>query len=140
MMSVVSPLNVERFWHGAEPDLEARWADSRVVAGGERSIVQRNAEVAYLGICDDLTWRLGGGQESSDEFVERYPIRTGYFDRAIHRRPNCDIGHGGGQVIGPDGLRKNGGQMHRLPNGARLDDGAPEFIELYGLDDRMGNR
>ena len=139
-MSVVAPLNVERFWHGAEPDLEARWADSRVVAGGERSIVHRNAEVAYLSIGDDHARILGGGQESSDELVEWEPVETGYLDCGVHRRPDCDISHDGSQVIGPDGLRKGGRQMHCLPNGARLDDGAHEFIELWGLDDRMGNR
>src|ERR1043165_3580275 len=91
MISVVALLNVERFWHGVEPGLEARWADSRVVAGGERSIVHRNAEVAYLGICDDLTWRLGGGQESSDEFVGEVPDQDRLF-RSCHS-PEAQLRH-----------------------------------------------
>ena len=93
-------------------------------------IVHLYAEVACVGIRDHLAWILGCGQESSDEFVERYPIRTGYLDRAVHRRPDCDVGHCGSHVIGPDGLRKGGWQVNRLPDGAKLGDGAYEFEEL----------
>src|SRR5262249_9475334 len=110
--------------------IEPCCADSCVVAGSERLIVHRYAEVSCLSICDYLAWIVGCGQESSDELVERYPIRTGYLDRPIHRRPDCDVSHCGSHVIGPDGLRKSGWQVNRLLDGAKLSDGAHEFVEL----------
>ena len=112
LIRVVPRLQVEKLWHGTEAGLKTGRTDSRV------------------GIFDHLVWILGGGQELSDELVEREPVETSYLDCAVHRRPDCDIGHDGSRVIGPDGLRKGGRQMHRLPNGARLDDGAYEFIEF----------
>src|SRR4029077_2482977 len=125
--------------HGAEPGLETCRTDPRVLAGGERLIVHRYAEVTCVSICDDLAWIVGCGQESPDECVESYPFGTGYLDRAVHRRPDCDVGQCGSHVIGPDGLRKGGRQMNRLPDGAELGDSAHEFVELRCADDRIGN-
>ena len=93
-------------------------------------IVHTYAEVACVGICDNLAWIVGCGQESSDEFVERYPFGTGYFDRAVQRRPDCDVCQYGSHIIGPDRLREGGWQVNRLLDGAKLSDGAHEFVEL----------
>src|SRR4051794_12717179 len=76
-----------------EPVLETRRANARVVAGGERLIVQLFAEVGCVDICDHRARILGCTQESSDELVETYPFGTGDFYRAVHRRPDCDVGH-----------------------------------------------
>src|ERR1043166_3072104 len=123
--------------HGSEPFSESCRADLRVLARGERLIVHRYAEVACVRICDYLAWIMGCSQESSDEFVKRYPFGTGYLDRAVHRRPDCDVSDGGSHVIGPDGLRKSGRQVDRLFDGAELGDGAHDFVELRCLDARV---
>ena len=47
-------------------------------------------------------------QESSDEFVETELFGTGQLDRAVHWRPECDVGQCGSDVIRHDGLPKGG--------------------------------
>ena len=71
-------------------------------------IVQLFAEVACVDICDHRARILGCTQESSDELVETYPFGAGDFYRAVHRRPDCDVGHCVGHVIGRDGLHMGG--------------------------------
>src|SRR6266446_5050885 len=65
----------------AEPVLETRRTDARVIAGGEALIVQRGAEVKCVGICDYLPCISVRAQKSSDEFVETYQVGTGQLDR-----------------------------------------------------------
>src|SRR5215813_1627526 len=79
----------------AEPVLEARRADTRVIAGGEALIVQLCAEVARVDVCGHLPRILGCAQESSDEFVETYPFRTRQFDHAVQRFLDSNIGQRG---------------------------------------------
>ena len=74
--------------------------------GVRRLIVQLYAEVASMDVCDYLTSVLLCAQESPDEFVETYPFRTGHLDHAVHRRPDCDVGQCGSDVIRHDGLDK----------------------------------
>src|SRR5262245_35971187 len=114
----------------AEPVLETRRADARVIAGGEALIVQLCAEVARVDVCGHLPRILGCAQESSDEFVETYPFRTRQFDRAVQRFLDCDIGQRGSDIIRRDGLRKGRRQPNRLPVGSRLGDAAHELEEL----------
>src|SRR6185437_2537805 len=125
--------------HGPEPGLEPCRADSRIVAGGERLIVHRYAVVTSVHIRDQRAWIMGCGQESTREFVETYPFGTGYLDRAVHRRPDCDVGYCGSYVIRGDGLEERRRQVNRLPDGGELGDGAHEFEELRCADDRIGN-
>src|SRR5215471_7014795 len=83
----------------AEPVLETRRADARVIAGGEALIVQLCAEVARVDVCGHLPRVFGCAQESPDEFVETYPFRSRQFDRAVQRFLDCDIGQRGSDVI-----------------------------------------
>ena len=63
-----------------------------MVARDERVIVHLGAEVARVGIGDHLACVLGCAQESSDECVETELFGTGQLDRAVHGRPECDVG------------------------------------------------
>src|SRR2546426_11600910 len=90
----------------AEPVLETRRADARVIAGGEAVIVQLSAEVACVDICGHFSYVSLGAQESSDEFVETYRFGTRQLDRAVHRFLDCDVGQCGSDIIRHDGLHK----------------------------------
>src|SRR3954465_3764459 len=61
----------------AEPVLEARRADARVVAGDEGSIVQFCAEISGMNCCDPLPCVALRAQVPPDEFVEAEAIRAG---------------------------------------------------------------
>ena len=118
-------------WYGAaEPVLETRRADARVLARGERLIVQLRAEVTRVNICDHLTCVLLRAQESSGEFVQTDPFGTGQLDRAVQRRREGEVGQCSGNVIRYDGLHKGRRQANRLPIGGRLDDAVEELEEL----------
>ena len=93
-------------------------------------IVQFQAEIGRVRISDHFARVVRRFQKSPDELAERRPLGTGDLDRAVHRRSDCDVGHCGSHVIGPDGLRKSGWQVNRLLDGAKLGDGAYEFVEL----------
>src|SRR5882724_12838733 len=79
----------------AEPVLETRWADARVIAGGEALIVQLCTEVKCVDVCGHLPCVSVCAQESSDEFVETYPFGSRQLDRAVHRFLHCDVGQCG---------------------------------------------
>jgi len=76
----------------AEPVLETRRADARVIAGGEALIVQFCAEVACVYVCGHIPCVSVCAQESSNEFVETYRFGTGQLNRAVHRLLDCDVG------------------------------------------------
>jgi hypothetical protein len=122
----------------AEPVLETRRADARVIAGGEALIVYGCTEVACADVCGHLPCVSVCAQESSDEFVETYRFRTRQLDRAVQRLVDCDVGQRGCDVIGHDGLHQSRWQPNRLPFGGRLGDAADELEELHRADDRMG--
>jgi hypothetical protein len=90
----------------AEPVLETRRADARVIAGGEALIVQLCAEVACVDVCGHRPCVSGGAQESSDEFVETYRFGTRQLDRAVQRFLDCDVGQCSSDVIRHDGLHQ----------------------------------
>ena len=76
----------------AEPVVEPRRADTRVLAGGETLIVQLCAEVQCVDVRDHLPCFSVCAQESSDEFVETYRFGTRQLDRAVHRFLAYDVG------------------------------------------------
>ena len=61
----------------AQPVLETRRADARVIAGGEALIVQLCAEVKCVDVCGYLPCVSVRAQVLSDEFVETYWFGTG---------------------------------------------------------------
>src|SRR6266566_3042694 len=83
----------------AEPVLETRRADARVIAGGEALIVQLCAEVTCVDVCGHRPCVSGCVQESSDECVETYRFGTRQLDRAVHRFLDGDVGQRGSDVI-----------------------------------------
>src|SRR5882724_11421768 len=83
----------------AEPVLETRRADARVIARGEALIVQLCAEVECVDVCGHFPCVSVCAQESSDEFVETYPFGSRQLDRAVHRSLDCDVGQRGSDVI-----------------------------------------
>ena len=90
----------------AEPVIETRRTDARVIAGGEALIVQRGAEVKCVGICDYLPCISVRAQKSSDEFVETYQVGTGQLDRAVQRCLDDDLDQGSRDIIRHDGLHE----------------------------------
>src|SRR4029453_12366453 len=124
----------------AEPVLETRRAEARLIARGEACIVHLYAQVDCATVRGDLPWIPVCAQELPGEFVHAYRFGTGQLDRAVHRFPDCDFGQRGGGVIRHDGLHKGGWQPNRLTGGGRLDDGAHELEELRCADDCIGNR
>src|SRR5947207_15528053 len=79
----------------AEPVLETRRAEARVIPGGEALIVYRCAEVACVDICGHLPCVSVCAQESSDEFVHMYRFRARQLEGAIQRLRDCDFGQRG---------------------------------------------
>src|SRR5437870_4385558 len=99
----------------AEPVLETSRADARVIAGGEALIVQLYAEVKCVDVCGHLPCVSVCTQESSYEFVETYRFGTRQLDRAVERLSDCDVSHGGRDIIRHDGLQKGRWQANHLP-------------------------
>ena len=89
----------------AEPVLETRRTDARVIAGGEALIVQLCAEVACVHVCGDRPCVSDCAQESSDEFVQTYRFGTRQLDCAVQRFRDCDVGQCGSDVIRHNGLQ-----------------------------------
>src|SRR5213594_2212861 len=138
--SAVCDVTLPLRYGAAEPVPETRRAEARVIAGGEALIVHLYAEVACVDVCGHFPCVSVCAQVSSDEFVEPYRFGTGQLDRAVHRFPDCEVGHCGGDVIRHDGLHEGGWQPNRLPFGGRLGDGSHELEELRCADDCIGNR
>src|ERR1700694_4250036 len=80
--------------HGAaEPVLETRRADARVVAWGEALIVHRDAVVERLGIGDYRSCVPGCVQELPHEVILPNRFGTGQIERAVQRLSEGHIGH-----------------------------------------------
>jgi hypothetical protein len=73
----------------AEPVVEARRADARVVAWDERSIVQFQAEIGRVRISGHFARVVRRFQKSPDELAERRPLGTGDLDRAVTGVPSA---------------------------------------------------
>ena len=108
----------------AEPVIETCRADARVLGGGEALVGQLCAEIEGVDVCDHLTRVSVCGQVSSDEFVETYGLGAREFDRAVQGLFDCEVGQGGGDVVGYDGLHEGRGQPNGLAVGGGLGDGA----------------
>ena len=86
-------------WSGvAKPVCEMRRAEARVVVGGEALIVQLCAEVFGMGVCGHLPWVSRRAQETPDEFIHTDRLGAGYFNRAIDRLPDGNVGQ---PLMGP---------------------------------------
>ena len=122
-----------------EPVLEADRAQARVLAGGQRLIVEHSAEVARVHVRHDLARVLSGPQEAPDQFVERHGLGTGDFDRAIDRRCQRDIGERRHHVVGRHRLDQRRRQANLLADGGRLRNAADKLEELRGTQDGVRN-
>ena len=69
----------------AEPVLETRRADARVIAGGEALIVHLYAEVACVGVCGHLPCVSVALKNRRTSSSRRYPFGTRHLDRAVQR-------------------------------------------------------
>jgi len=67
----------------AEPLLEMRRAEARVIAGGKALIVQLCAEVEGVDIADHLAWISRCAQETPGEFIHSDRFGTGHLDRTV---------------------------------------------------------
>ena len=88
----------------AEPLLEMRRAEARVIAGGKALIVQLCAEVEGVDIADHLAWISRCAQETPGEFIHSDRFGTGHLDCAVHRFVDGNVGQGGSDVIRRNGL------------------------------------
>src|SRR5437667_3927050 len=91
----------------AEPLLEMRRAEARVIAGGKALIVQFCAEVGRVHVRGHLPWISRCAQETPGEFIHSDRFGTGHFDRTIHRLTDCDFSQSGGDIIRRDGLHES---------------------------------
>jgi hypothetical protein len=67
----------------AEPLLEMRRAEARVIAGGKALIVQLCAEVEGVDVRGHLPWISRCAQETPGEFIHSDRFGTGHLDRAV---------------------------------------------------------
>jgi hypothetical protein len=104
--------------------------------GTRGSVVQFRAEVPSVDVRDHSARVVLRVQEPLDEFVEAEPLRTGQLDRAVHRRPDREVGQRGGDVVGHDGLHQRGRQADCSPVGGRLGDAGEEVEELRRAEGR----
>ena len=90
----------------AEPLLVMRQAEAGVIAGGKALIVQLCAEVFGMGVCGHLPWVSRRAQETPDEFIHTDRLGAGYFNRAIDRLPDGNVGQDISDIIGRNRLHK----------------------------------
>jgi hypothetical protein len=67
----------------AEPLLEKRRAEARLIAGGKALIVQLCAEVQGMGVRSHLPWVSRCAQETPDEFIHSDWFGTGDLDGTV---------------------------------------------------------
>src|SRR5436189_519117 len=138
--SAVCDVTLPLRYGAAEPVLETRRAEARVIAGGEALIVHRDAEVERLGIGDYRPYVPGCVQELPHEVVLSNRFGTGQIERAVQRLSEGHIGHDGGDVIRRNGLHQGRWKPNRLPFSRRLGHAAHELEELRSTHDRVRNR
>ena len=96
----------------AEPVLEARGGDARVVARGEGPVVQLGAEVAGVHVRNHLAGIVVCAQDTPGELVEAERLGAGQLDRVVQWRPDRDIGQGRDHVVGRLGAPGAEGQAN----------------------------
>src|SRR5436190_23718777 len=111
--SAVCDVTLPLRYGAAEPVLETRRAEARVVARGEALIVHRDAEVERLGIGDYRPCVPGRVQGLPHEVVLADRFGTGQIDRAVQRLSEGRVGHDGGDVIRRDGLHQDRWEPNR---------------------------
>src|SRR5207249_10540376 len=67
----------------AEPLLETRRAEARVITGDKALIVQLCAEIQGVDIGDHLAWVSRCAQETPGEFIHSDRFGTGHLDRTV---------------------------------------------------------
>src|SRR3954471_21617427 len=123
----------------AEPVLETDPAKARMLAGGQRSVVDRGTEVAGVNVGDHLTAVALRSQKLPGDLVERNRLRARDFDGSVDRRRYGNVGQRSGDIVGGDGLEQGGRHANGVAVGPRLDDATDELEELRGAQDGIGN-
>src|SRR5215813_7178131 len=85
-----APFSLLRQRRLSEPIVEPDFAESRAAGRNQRPLAEFRPEVPRVRVDDDLARVVGGGEASTDEFVESELLRTGHFNRAVHRRARGD--------------------------------------------------
>ena len=106
-----------------------------MVARHQRAIVEASAEIARLGIGDDLPRVVGCLEVARDHLAQRQPFGAGDLDRVVERRAERSVRHGLGDIVGSDGLEAGIREANTCVVGASSGDGAEKFEELRGPDD-----
>ena len=91
-----------------EPDL----SELRVVFGNKCSLLHLDAVVASVRVSDNFARILACGQTPPNKFIEAKLFRTAYFNGAIHRCAQRNLGHRTGDIVGSHGLDKHRWQAH----------------------------
>lgn len=99
-----------------EPVLEARLAESRVIAGNKCALAQLGAVVARVRVSDNFARIVTCADALPDEIVETELFGPRYFNRAIHWRANRDPGDRAGDIVSRIGWMNTGARRTVLPS------------------------
>src|SRR5690606_16371657 len=114
----------------AKPVVEACRPKARTRVGYQRPIIQFTAEVTCMDVGNDLAAVAPCSEVLARDFIERKTIGAGYFEGAVERRCDGQIGHRSRDVVGSDGLHQRRGKTRRRAVRTRVDNAADELEEL----------
>src|SRR5262249_28237495 len=123
----------------AEPLVEPDGAESGFAPGNQRAFTEFGAEVPRVRIGDNLAAIVVRGKALADQFVETELLRTGHFDRAVHRSADGDLGNRLRDVICRHRLKEHRRHPDRRSNRCVVGNAFDELEELRGMNDRVGD-
>src|SRR5262245_48051865 len=118
----------------AEPVLETRLPESRVLARHEGALGQQRAGVTRIRVSANLARIVACAQVPSDELVETELLGSRHLKCAIQRRSNRDACHRTGDIFRRYGLDEHRCQAHGVAIGRHVGDALDELKKLRRAD------
>src|SRR5215211_3322022 len=123
-----------------QPVAETDLAEVDRVRRQQAALLQLGAEVARLRVGDDRARIALRPEALADELIEGELLGTCNLNDAISRRPQADLAHRSGDVVGCDRLDPRVRQPNRVTVRGLIRDPHCELEELGRMDDREGDR